>query len=105
FSRPTRNGVLYAEAGKDFQRAVVHGHGDVHNDFTLRIAQDLPQSFIKVKFLCGEIEAGCLRLPGIQLLLKRYCFHLCSKGILKRKRAYLYFKHTWGTQLPPCSTI
>src|SRR5262249_14582998 len=78
FGRTPRDGVLYAEAGKDLNGSVVHGHGDMNNDLAVGITEDLPQTFVQVEFLRSKIEASRLGFPGIQLLFQRYSFHLCS---------------------------
>ena len=73
--RAARNGVLHAESGEDFQVPVVHHHRDMNNNFAARTPQNLPQSFIKIQLLCGQVEAGGLRLPGISFLLQVHCLH------------------------------
>ena len=45
-------------------------HRNVNDDFAARTAQNLPQPFIEIQFLRGQIKAGRLRLPGISFLLK-----------------------------------
>src|SRR6185312_17122380 len=74
----------------------------MHDNFALRIAQDLPQSIVQVKFLRGKIKPSCLCLPGIQLLLKRYSFHLCSKGIIAKKCGRTWCSSRCGPSTGPC---
>src|ERR1019366_2711624 len=42
---------------------------------TARAAQDLPQSFIKIQLMGGEVKAGGLRLPRIRFLFEVDGFH------------------------------
>ena len=73
--RAARNGVLHAVSGEDFEVPVVHLHRDMNNNFAARTTQNLPQSFIKIQLMGGEVKAGGLRLPGISFLFEVHCLH------------------------------
>ena len=66
-----RDRVLHPVSGKHFQAAVVHGHGDVHDDLAGGVAQDLPQTLVEVQLAGGQVKPRRLRFPGIGLLLQR----------------------------------
>ena len=63
--RAARDGVLHAEAGENFEMAVIHLHRDVTDDLAVGIAQNAPQAFVKIQLLGGQIEAGALRFPRV----------------------------------------
>src|SRR5438067_4755635 len=75
-SRTASDRVLHAEAGEDLDAAAIHLHWDVDDDFAGGIAKHLPDPRVELEFLCGEVKAGRLRLPGVKFLLllggKRY---------------------------------
>ncbi len=56
--RTASDGVLHAESGEDFEMTVVHGNRDVHDDFAVGILQDLPESFVEVQLLGGQVKAS-----------------------------------------------
>ena len=64
------DGVLDAVAGEDFDVAVVHGDGDVDDDFAGGVAEDFPDSGFEVESFGGLIKARGLREPWIGLLLQ-----------------------------------
>src|SRR6202008_564233 len=69
------DGGLDADAGKDFEMAVIHLNGNMQDDFPGGIAQDLPQTLIKVELVGGQIESGRLRFPRVGFLLDGNAFH------------------------------
>ena len=75
-SRTASDRVLHAESGEDLDAAAIHLHWDVDDDFAGGIAKHLPDPRVELEFLCGEVKAGRLRLPGVKFLLllggKRY---------------------------------
>jgi hypothetical protein len=50
----------------------------MNDNFATWAAQDLPQSFIKIQLMGGEVKAGGLRLPGIRFLFEVDGFHEIS---------------------------
>ena len=75
FGGAAGDGVLDAVAGEDFDGAVVHGDGDVDDDFAGGIAEDLPDALIEVEFFCGKVESSGLGFPGVCLLLEGESLH------------------------------
>jgi hypothetical protein len=69
--------VQDAEAGEHFDTAVVHGDGEVDDDFAGRIAQDLPKAVVEVEFMRCEVESSSLCFPWIDFLLERDGCHKC----------------------------
>ena len=65
FGWSARDRMLHAEAGEDFQVAVVHLHRDMNREFAVGIAQDPPQAFVKIEFLRGQIEASACASHGL----------------------------------------
>ena len=51
--------------------SVVHGDGDVDDDFAVRLLQYAPQAFIELQLFGSLIEAGGLLLPGIFFLFQQ----------------------------------
>ena len=47
----------------------------MNDNFAARTPQHLPQSFIKIQLMRGQVEAGGLRLPGIRFLLEVHNSH------------------------------
>ena len=72
FAGAAGDGVLDAVAGEDFDGAVVHGDGDVDDDFAGGVAEDLPDAGVEVELRGGVIKARGLRFPGVGLLLHRH---------------------------------
>ena len=63
--RAARDRVLHAEAGEDFEVAVIHLHRDVDREFAVGIAQNPPQALVEIELLGSQVKAGPLRLPRI----------------------------------------
>src|SRR5919108_5732385 len=76
--------MLHSKAGEHLQAAIIHRNWNVEDEFPIRVSQHLPQPFVQVKFLSCEIEAGGLRLPGINFLFQRNSLHRISDGVAKR---------------------
>src|SRR6266568_2881935 len=70
--------MLHPKSGEHLKLAVVHRDRNVHNQLAVGILQDLPKTFVQVKFLRGKVEARRLRLPGIDFLFERNSFHRLS---------------------------
>ena len=68
--RAPRNGVLHPESGEHLQVPIVHLHRDMNDDLAARTPQHLPQAFIKIQLLRGQVETRSLRLPGISFLFQ-----------------------------------
>ncbi len=82
--RAARDGMLHAKASKDFEMAVVHLDGNVHDNLAVGIAQNPPQALIEVEFLSSQVEAGALRLPRVGLFIHvRGGGDRCHKNILR----------------------
>ena len=63
------DGVLDAVAGEDFDAAVIHGDGDVDDDFAGGVAEDLPDASVEVETAGSFVEARLLCEPWVLLLL------------------------------------
>ena len=83
-ARAASDGVLHAEAGEDLEGAVVHGNRDVKDDFAVGIAQDLPEAFIEVELLGGDVETRGLRLPGLFSCSRETVFMMVLRWIAVR---------------------
>jgi len=75
FSGAAGDGVLDAVAGEDFDGAIVHADGDVHDEFAGGLAEDPPNTLIEVEFFCCEVESSCLGFPGVSFLLEGESLH------------------------------
>src|SRR6185437_13470230 len=80
FGWAARLRMMHAEPGEDLDAAVIHGNWKVNDEFAGGIAKNLPEPLVEVELTGGEVEAGSLRFPWIDLLIKSYGRHsfLCS---------------------------
>src|SRR3989442_4758036 len=71
--------MLDPKSGEHLKLAVVHRDRNVHDQLAVGILQDLPETFVQVKFLRRKVEARRLRLPGIDFLFEGNSFHRISR--------------------------
>ena len=64
-ARAARDRMLHAKAGENFEMPVIHLDGNVDRELAVGIAQNAPQSLVKIQFLGSQIEARPLRFPRI----------------------------------------
>src|SRR5262249_23470897 len=72
---PSRDGVLHAVAGEDFEAAVVELDGNRHRDLAGWRAGDLGEAFIQVEPFRRFFESNRLRTPGVLLVIGGYYGH------------------------------
>jgi hypothetical protein len=71
--------VLHPVSREHFQVTVVHLHRDMHRDLAPGTAQHLPQTFIQIQLVRGQVEARRLRLPRISFLFQINSLHKVSE--------------------------
>jgi hypothetical protein len=68
-----RDVVLDAKAGKHLDFAIIHGDGEMHDNFASGCAKQLPEPFVQVQLLCCEVEPCTLGFPGVDFLIQSDC--------------------------------
>src|SRR6185369_14508297 len=82
--------VLNAIAGEYFQVSIIHRNRDVNCDLSARLAEDLPKTFIEIKFVGSELKSRCLCFPRIGFLRNNGCHaisELCTAPPDRVRRA------------------